>query len=310
MSRADASISRHEEHEEGDHSLFAIGEGEATHAVSEKAPGREGRNVSEEGRETLPASSGMTAQAFCLWCGSTPAVSLEHILPDALGCPPDFVLNEGVCKKCNFANGKLDRAVLKPFELITVVKGSPRKKGKRPTVDGFSTVSSGYDENGPTIFINREGRSIKLPNGKYLGPHNSQDPFQNFKHELLPSGQVKISYSQRLELTRAGVRGLFKIALESVAFFEGLAVALSPEFDGIRRFVRCDEGSFMVVMVADPSKAYDHYFAPSFSKSGFARMVGMTILGVGFACDFSPDGSGAKLFIENAKAQGIGAFAF
>ena len=85
---------------------------------------------------------------ICIWCRERPGTSLEHIAPDALGCPPDFVLTKGVCTECNQKNGQLDRALLTPFEIMTVMKGIPRKKGKKPTVDGFASFASGYDANG------------------------------------------------------------------------------------------------------------------------------------------------------------------
>jgi hypothetical protein len=96
------------------------------------------------------------SEEICIWCGGVPANSLEHIAPDALGCPADFVLTAGVCAKCNHKNGRLDRALLVPYEIVTVIKRIPRKRGKRPTVDGFSTFSSDYDENGPVLYVNRE----------------------------------------------------------------------------------------------------------------------------------------------------------
>lgn len=98
----------------------------------------------------------------CIWCGKRPANSLEHIAPEALGCPRDFVLHTGVCARCNHRNGGLDRALLLPLEILTVFKGIPRKKGRPPTVDGFSSIASEYDENGPVFYMNREKFPVQI----------------------------------------------------------------------------------------------------------------------------------------------------
>ena len=128
----------------------------------------------------------------CIWCGRQPANSLEHILPDALGCPPNFVLSRGVCAQCNRENGKLDRLLFKPFEIMTLTKGIRRKGGKRPTVDGLATVASGYDENGPAFFFNRGKSAVKAPTGKMLAPTSRLDEIERFEITHLGDGQVSV----------------------------------------------------------------------------------------------------------------------
>ena len=149
--------------------------------------------------------------ARCIWCGISPANSIEHILPEALGCPEGFILSEGVCRICNSKNGKLDRALLKPFEITTVVKGILRKRGKQPTIDGFSTVASGHDENGPILYFNREKFAVDTPLGKKLGPTSKLDEIENVEWNHLGDGKVNIKIRQKLFFDRMAVRGLFTI---------------------------------------------------------------------------------------------------
>jgi hypothetical protein len=241
----------------------------------------------------------------CIWCGSTPADSLEHIAPDALGCPPEFVLSVGVCGKCNHRNGRLDRALLTPYEIITVMKGIPRKKGRRPTVDGFSSFSSGYDENGPVLYINREKHAVQTPDGKWLKGTNANDPIKDAKWELQPDGRVDISYNQEIRFDRKAVRGLFKIAVEAIAFFEGLDAARDPSLAPARHFVSNGGGDFRAIIMPDQNPNYESYFGPCYTKEGYSRVFWMTILGIGFGCDFDPEFRGGKMLLEEIRRQSM-----
>jgi hypothetical protein len=226
-------------------------------------------------------------QLRCIWCGKPDARSLEHILPESLGCPKGFVLATGVCVECNSKFGTLDSALLRPFELLTVQKGIPRKGGRKPTINRYSTIASDYDENGPTFFINRGNRSIEIPTGKRLGATSRKDDIVDFSVMRLPNGQDQISFKQKLLFDRVAVRCLFKIALESIAFYEGLEAAEHPAFDHIRRFVCDDEGSLKALLMEGGS--FDAYMGRRHSKAGCHPVVPFTILGVGFVCDFDPN---------------------
>jgi hypothetical protein len=241
----------------------------------------------------------------CIWCGNAPANSLEHIAPDALGCPPEFVLAVGVCTKCNHRNGKLDRALLTPFEIITVIKGISRKKGKRPTVDGFASLSSGYDANGPALYVNREKHSIETPDGKRLRGTNANDPIKDAKFDVHPDGTATVSFNQELRFDRKAVRGLFKIAVESVAFFQGLEAARKPELEPVKHFVLAGGGNFRAIMMPDENPAYQSYFGPCFSREGYDRIHGMTLLGLGFVCDFDPEFRGGEMVLAEMRRHSV-----
>lgn len=241
----------------------------------------------------------------CIWCGSAGAKSLEHIVPEALGCPDDFMLREGVCAKCNHKNGRLDRALLTPYEIITVMKGIPRKRGKRPTVDGYGTISSNYDENGPAFHINREKYAVQTPSGRKLVGSRADDPIKDLDWQKNPDGTVKISYKQEMRFDQKAVRGLFKIAVESIAFFEGLDAAHHKSLSAVKNFVLHGKGDFRAIMMLDQNPTYESYFGPCYSKEGFDRIHGMTLLGLGFACDFDSDFRGGKMLLEEMKKHSI-----
>ena len=242
----------------------------------------------------------------CLWCGGRPANSLEHILPEALGCPPEFVLKEGVCRNCNNKKlANLDRALLKPFELLTVVRGIRRKKGKAPTIDNFSTVSSTHGQDGPQLFINRGKVPIQPHFGKKLGPTSKKDEFTGFAVKHLGSGKAEITIEQKMFFDRAAVRGLFKIALETMAYFHGLEVVMDAAFDQIRDFVIQDKGEFGAVML--PGGPFDGHFGNPYSKDGRPFVVPMTILGIGFVCDFDPGFASGNEVMQACSAMKFGA---
>jgi HNH endonuclease len=235
----------------------------------------------------------------CIWCQHSDDFTLEHILPDALGCPTHLTLGTSVCRECNRTNGKLDRALLKPFEFITVIKGIPRKKGRRPTIDGHSTFASGYDENGPALFFNRERFPVDTPLGKRLERTSSVDVIERFDVKDIGNGTAEIKIKQRLVFDRSAVRGLFKIALELIAFHEGTAAVQSPLFDHVRRYVRYDEGELFALLI--PGGPLHHYMPNRFSDGTGGIVVPMTIHEIGFICDFSPDFRNGK----NLAAAGM-----
>lgn len=242
----------------------------------------------------------------CIWCRNSPADSLEHIIPEALGCPPALILSSGVCRECNNANGRLDRALLKPFELMTVVRGIPRKKGKWPSINQYSTVGSGHGPSGLELYINRERYAVETPSGKKLGPTSRNDHFHDVSLEKRPGGQAKLQIKQRLQFDRTAVRGLFKIALESIAYHQDAEAALDAQFDAVRRYVRYDEGTYSAVMTT--GEPYDAYVSNPWSKDGRPPIIGMSILKVGFLCDFDPEFAGGLELMAAALEMGEGSF--
>lgn len=236
---------------------------------------------------------------LCMWCLERVGNSREHILAECLGGTDDFVLHQGVCEDCNRKNGKLDRQLLKPFELATVMKSIPRKKGKRPTVDGHSTFASGYDENGPVFHFNREKYSVQIPSGKRLSGSSKQDVIQDFSFVPQDDGQVRVSFKQRLLFDRGAVRGLFKTALETIAFYNGLETVRQPNYNGIRRFVLNDEGSYGGLITA--GGPFDRYLTSYWTAFDGGIVVPMTILEIGFILDFDPDFTNGK----RLKAMGM-----
>lgn len=206
--------------------------------------------------------------------------------------------------RCNNKNSKLDRALLKPFELITVMKGIPRKRGRAPTVDGFSTLSSTHGPSGAEIYFNRERFSVTTPSGKRLGPTSANDEVRQLEVKHVSGNQVNVSIQMQLRFGRQAVRGLFKTALESIAYYCGLDSVRGEEFEAVRDFVQRDKGSFQILMMS--GGPFDIYVDVPFSKNGRPYAVGMTILGVGLLCDFDPSFAAGEELEMAARQGGYG----
>ena len=92
---------------------------------------------------------------ICIWCKTDFAeLSLEHAIPEGLACPTDLELRDVACTKCNNGLGRVDRALLKQFETVTVMYGVPRKKGKPPMIDSWQAIRGKQRANGPHVYIN------------------------------------------------------------------------------------------------------------------------------------------------------------
>jgi hypothetical protein len=107
-----------------------------------------------------------TPEAFmskCIWCLNESTVNhVEHIVPEALGCPDNFVLtNEEVCIKCNNGLGHIDQAVIDDFDFPAFMAGIPRKGGKPPIISSRGNVKGAVEPNGPGISFNMEKHAVK-----------------------------------------------------------------------------------------------------------------------------------------------------
>src|SRR3546814_16569378 len=99
-------------------------------------------------------------------------------------------------------------------------------------------------------------------------------------------------------------RGIYKIALGSIAYFEGAEYAASNLFDPVRAFVKHGTGNFKAVVLGIPEgHENQHEFKPSFRLPDRSEpMVGMAILGIQFIVDMSPD----QLGLERLSRKKLG----
>lgn len=225
--------------------------------------------------------------APCIWCGAARfEPSLEHILPEALGCPPGFVLSNDVCQKCNNGFGHLDRALLRQFELTTFLGGVPRKRGKAPSLDSWSSMLGRYTAAGPELHING-GPGPIVAFGRTLKPAQATKDLENLTFEAT-GGLATVRFSQRFGDDPKFVRALYKVAFEVAVYWLGPSIASTPDMATVKKFVRKGRGEFGALLLGG-SGSQDHYFEPPYRGDDTGDLaIGMRIFGIDFVVDFDP----------------------
>ncbi|GFO81538.1 MAG: hypothetical protein A49_11650 [Methyloceanibacter sp.] len=159
----------------------------------------------------------------CIFCKKRagPFTSEEHTFPEALGNTNELLLPEGfVCDPCNNVLSRLDQKLVEfaPISYLRVMNVPLTKKGKFPhlQIGDFR--------------VERTGPASLLMN----------DPKAAFTTEAKPV-RGGVSWTVTLKGKRSQLldvaRGLYKIALGSVAMTEGREFVLNERFDAARTFI-------------------------------------------------------------------------
>ena len=183
-------------------------------------------------------------EASCIWClGRGESGHDEHIFPEAIGCPPGFVLpGTAVCRKCNNALGYLDKAVSDEFDFLAFLAGVPRKKNRPPIINSRGNVLGSIEPAGPTLTFNMEKHSVAAHDGSTLAPFRASR--RNIRARLSKQGRIAtISFDVKFGDSAKFVRGVTKIAYSSLAYFLGAHVARQPAFAAVREFVIAGHGN-------------------------------------------------------------------
>ncbi len=233
----------------------------------------------------------------CIWCGGIDVdAHLEHIVPEAIGCPPDFHLTGGVvCTRCNNGLAALDRAVVDEFDLLAFMTGVRRKGGRTPVVASRGNVRGSYVHGKPAISFNMERRAVEAHDGVRLSafhgaPRNIAASFSLNGAVATVSGSIAFGQSPKF------VRGLAKIALASVAYFLGADTARATRFDAVREFVVRGTGKRHALMRSCSDTKYrNEVWAPYQSATGDLA-VSFRLGIVEFLIDLSPEEDQLPLF--------------
>lgn len=227
--------------------------------------------------------------ARCIWCKSvgTPA-ALEHIIPEALGCPEGFVLSGGtVCRACNNGLSHLDQAVIHELDILTYMAGVPRKKGRAPEIRGRGNIIGTREPDGYTISINMERYPVKAHDGSRLGAFGKSD--RNIGATLERDGQfAKIAFSTTIGQNPKFVRGILKIALSSLTYFLGEEAALSEDFDPVRTFVQHGAGGRPIFLMPSTSGGYVNQVWPPYQSGSGEYAITFRLAVIEFCVDLSP----------------------
>lgn len=200
----------------------------------------------------------------CIWChGPAGGNHVEHIIPEALGCPEDFILpSDVICKRCNNGLGHLDRAVAQDFDFITFQAGVPRKNGRPPAIDSRGNVYGFRTGSHSHIHFNMGAESTTAPDGATVGGFKGKE--RNIRAEYSEHGPfAKVSFKTEFAASRKFQRGIYKIALSALVHFVGPEELFKPKYDGLRQYVRDNKGErHLMLLVDDGVEEYRHHFPP------------------------------------------------
>jgi hypothetical protein len=249
-----------------------------------------------------------TAQP-CLFCGAVDyQPSLEHILPEALGCPADLVLHNGICQACNNGLGHVDQALVRQFELPAFMAGVPRKNGRKPSVDGWGSFHASVTSDGPTIRFNGGPDDVTM-DGRRLKAASPQTGVLE-KAFGVENGVASVQFSLAISGDGKLLRALYKIALELVLLHLGPTRALAADLDPVRAFVRQGLGAFDA-LVTPGDERYQCAFTPPFSApDGEGLAVAVLLFGVEFNLDLMAGQADLEHWDAEARRQPeLGAYA-
>ncbi len=234
----------------------------------------------------------------CIWClqSTRPGLGVEHIIPEALGCPKGFVLPSNVvCTKCNNGLSDLDTAVIDEFDFLAFLAGVPRKRGRAPAIRSRGNVVGTVEADEPTISFNMGSTACRGPNGEHLSGYRGGARNVRAQFAKLEGGKASVSFDIQFGQSRKFVRGLLKIAFSSFAYFCGAEIARSEAFMPIRDFVRGGKGQRHALMqFGDDEPFANRVWAPQQTRSG-EYCITFRIGKAEFLVDLSPNESSLEM---------------
>lgn len=238
----------------------------------------------------------------CIWCkqeGNPPSV--EHIIPEALGCPSDFVLSGGeVCRQCNNELAYLDRAVVDEFDILAFQSGVPRKSGRPPRIDSRGNVVGYHTNSGPAFAINMERHPVTTPDGVRVAALGKSSRNVRAKYKRTDD-EAQISFEVSIGSSPLFGRGIHKIALNSVAHFLGAETALRANLDPVRSHVRGDSGLRRIIAMTTDDPDYRNVVWTPYKHGGDDLTVVLRLTMIEFLVDLSPLQNALPLVIDQLK---------
>ena len=238
----------------------------------------------------------------CIWCLSLRyEASDEHVLPEALGCPPHLVLKRGVCRPCNTRLGHVDQALLRQFELPSYMLAIPRKGGRRPTVDTWASLLGRWSPAGPELHVNA-GPGDLMVSGRRILSASHRTGLLDPKLEIdgaVATASFGLPFGQDPKFARA----VYKVALGVLALERGPTVAAHPMFDAVRAFVLQGEGAFGLLMPGEVEPFATVFRASIWEGAASHPIIALTFFGVPLLADLDPEQGGVRALREGLEAE-------
>jgi hypothetical protein len=231
----------------------------------------------------------------CIWCKRpVRKANVEHILPDSLGCPPDFVLRDCICMACNNGFGHVDQALLRQFEVIAFMQGVRRKGGRPPVINNWAAIRGHYGAAGPEIFINAGPSTVEVlgRNLHAASPRNGILAVSNDGPHVVGQ-RSQISFKQEFGREPKLRRAIYKVAFGTLTYYLGASEALRHVYDPVRAFVRKGQGDFDVLMMTGSETDESHCFSQPITLEGCTMpIIEFAIFGIVFGVDLDPQQRG------------------
>lgn len=238
---------------------------------------------------------------ICIWClESANGKHEEHIIPEALGCPPGFVLpGTVVCRKCNNGLADLDQAVIDEFDFRVFMAGVSRKKGRPPVIRSRGNVVATVEQDGPTYTFNMDPVPVAAHDGSRLAPYRGSK--RDIRAKFTKEGNVaSVSFDIPFGQSRKFLRGITKIAFSSLAYFLGAPLARSPAFSAVRRFVKYGVGNRHLLLTFGNDATYSNRVWPPYVSPSGDYAVTFRLASAEFLVDLSEKESFIPMFQSKA----------
>lgn len=224
----------------------------------------------------------------CIWClNESIGNHVEHIVPEALGCPKNFFLtNKEICEGCNNGLGHIDQAVIDDFDLCAFMAGIPRKRGRPPIISSRGNVRGTVGNNGPVISFNMENHAVVDHTGSELPGFRKRERDIN-AHFTQDNNQGRIDFSVEFGRRKKFIRGVHKIAFSALTYFVGASETRKQKYNGIRQYVKKGNSTRHIILSRAERLGYYHDLkTPWVSELGDYTMQ-FVLCGVVFIVDLS-----------------------
>lgn len=246
---------------------------------------------------------------ICIWCKKNfDKLSIEHVIPEGLACPDELVRTDVACGPCNNSLSRVDRALVKQFELHTVIHRVPRKNGKPPMINSWKGLRSRMGANGPEMFINGGPGAVKVA-GETLQPASKKDGVSDV---WIKPDEGTAGFRQQFGNDRRFLPAIHKIGLNLIAVCKSPQIAASARYDHIRSFVRLEKDAVHLSAVLEKETIFGAVTGANMVEKAGRQdpMFRIMILGTTFFVDTSPDQSGLRDFRATATMMGEPSYVF
>lgn len=187
----------------------------------------------------------------CIWClREHPDSAIEHVIPQAVGCPPDLVLRDGeVCRPCNSHLGvRVDVALVHNFEQMLAIAELQATGKTHRRLAGIGNMQISDMPSGQHVAFSMGSTAIVDEAGTRVGPLRRDRRHATATFRDLGNGQGEISGEIAFIHDDRFSRALHKIALELLVFTPTPDIVYESRFDLIRDYVMRGVGTRRVVM--------------------------------------------------------------